>query len=123
MTVGLLRHSAIAIQTVVPEHGRHALHRMYQDNDVDGARRAEALLEFLQQEIPGSFVGVLANNSVTPPCCNAEGHYPCSFDDPYWTTYLFSRETYERYREQIIQEDVKWQESHGCKLAKKKGDK
>lgn len=58
-------HEAVA---VIPDTHKHILHSMYEDSDLDGSRQAERLIDFLEQEAPGSFVGVLANSCYRPGC-------------------------------------------------------
>jgi hypothetical protein len=114
----LIRASYQAVQ-VIPQEHRRLLHTSYEDNDLDGVYEAEAMIGFLEKEVPGSFVGILANNSVSPPCAyTADGHYPCDYYDEYWYTVLISKKVWDEYEERVMAKDQEWKDAHQCKLAK-----
>ncbi len=102
---------------VIPAEHRFSLHEMYEDSDLDGASQAEGIYDFIDSEAPGAFVAVLANDSVTPPCCNAEMHYPCDYYDPYWYTVLIAQPVWEHYEKAVMAKDQAWKAAHGCKLS------
>lgn len=106
--------------SVIPEDKRLLMHRMYEDSDLVGADTSEAVVDFLNAQTPGLYIGILANDSVTPPCCNQELHYECDFYEPYWYTILVSKATWDEYKEAVIAKDQEWKSTHGCKLVKAK---
>lgn len=115
MALERISHAALA---VIPEEHQFLMHSMYEDSDLEGARQAEALFDFIEQEHPGHFVGILANDSVTPPCCNAEGHYNCDFYEPDWYTVLVPASTWKEYQGAVWAKDQEWKQAHGCKEGK-----
>jgi hypothetical protein len=110
-----IRVSHVAIQEVPVEH-RHLLHKSYEDNDLEGADQAEELLDFLVKEVPESFVGVLANDSVSPPCAYIEGHYHCDYYAPYWFTILISTAVWEQYKEAVLKKDQEHKNNYQCRV-------
>ncbi len=110
-----IRVSRASLDAIPVEH-RFSLHEMYEDSDLDGANQAEGTFDFIEKQAPGQFVIVLANDSVTPPCCNAEMHYPCDYYDPYWYTVLIATPVWERYEKAVMAKDAAWKAAHGCKL-------
>lgn len=114
-------HEAMA---VIPEKHKHVLHSMYEDSDLDGSREAERLIEFLEQEAPGSFVGVLANSCYRPGCDTwVSEHFHCEVYDPTWTTILIAKPIWQQYEEQVKAAEQKFQQEHGCKLLKEETSK
>ena len=101
---------------VIPEIDRHLMHSMYEDSDIDGANEAEALFDFIERVDPGRFVIVLANDSVTPPCSNSQGHYHCDYYAPYWYTVLVPMPIWEQYKARVEAQYQEWIRSHGCKI-------
>ena len=108
--------------SVIPSDRIRAIHTMYEDNDLGGAEKAEDLIAFLEQEAPGAFVAILANDSVTPSCVNGSGnldHFHCDHYEPYWHTCLVSKKIWDEYKSQVEAKDKEWKDAHKCKLAKK----
>lgn len=118
----LIRISYQAVR-VIPQEHRRLLHTSYEDNDLDGVYRAEEMIAFLQKEASGSFVGIMANNSVSPDCCTVDGlmgnHFPCDYYDEYWYTVLISKRIWDEYEVQVREADRKWKDAHQCKLGVK----
>ena len=104
-----------AALAVIPQEKQYLAHSMYEDNDLKGAEKAEALCDYLEQEMPGQIIGILANDSVTPPCCNQKFHYDCDFYAPHWFTVLVSKATWDEYRDAVMVKDQEWKAKHGCK--------
>lgn len=105
---------------VIPGKHVRVLHKMYEDSDLDGAEKAENFIGFLEQEAPGTFVAILANDSVTPSCIHGSGnldHFHCDHYNPYWYTCLVSKKVWDQYEAQVEVEDQKWKDLHQCKGA------
>ena len=113
-----IRVSYTALEAIPEEH-RFLAHSMYEDSDLDNATAAEAAFDFIERKAPGLFVGVLANDSVTPPCCNAEGHYNCDFYEPYWYTVWILATDWERYKDAVMTMDQEHKARHQCRVAGK----
>ena len=105
-------HAALA---VIPEEHQFLMHSMYEDSDLDGASQAEEVFDFLNKEDPGRFVIILANDSVSPPCCNSKGHYHCDYYAPYWYTTLVAKPVWEQYKDTVLAKDQEWKQAHQCK--------
>jgi hypothetical protein len=114
----LIRISHVAIQEIPQEH-RRLLHKMYEDNDLEGAEEAGELINFLEQEAPGSFVGFEANDSVAPPCAYTEGHYPCDYYAPMWFVILVSAVVWEQYKDAVMKKEQEYKDSHKCKIVQR----
>lgn len=117
----LIRVSYKAIE-VIPQEHRRTLHTSYEDNDLEGCYEAERFIEWLQQEMPESFVGIMANNSVRPECCTIEGlmgdHFPCDYYDELWYTVLIPKKIWDEYKSQVEKADQAWKDAHQCKLVR-----
>lgn len=101
----------------IPEKHWHVLHHMWEDRDLDGAHEAENIIEFLEKETPGGFVGILANDSVYPSCDSWEtGHYNCELYDGNWYTVLISKKIWNEYKSKVEAADQKWKDDHKCKV-------
>jgi len=112
----LIRISYQSVQ-VIPQEHRRLLHSMYEDNDLDGAQLPEHLIEWLEQETPGMFVGVLANDSTMPGCDSWEtNHYNCEYYNPWWYTVLISKKIWDEYEDRVKAKDQEWKDAHQCKL-------
>src|SRR2546430_5881262 len=112
----LIRVSYQSVQ-VIPQEHRFLMHRMYEDNDLDGAYAAEKMFEFIEKEAGETFVAVMANDSVSPPCAYvADEHFPCDYYDEYWYTVLVSKKIWDEYEERIKARDQEWKDAHQCKL-------
>jgi len=105
--------------SAIPEEHQFLMHRMYEDSDLEGAGAAEATFDFIEQEDPGRFVVILANDSVTPPCCTSEGHYRCDYYAEYWYTVLVKKATWNLYKERVMAADQEHKAAHQCKLVTK----
>lgn len=115
----LIETSHESLRVIPSEHVR-ILHNMYEDNDLDGAETAKDLIDFLEEEAPGSFVGILANDSVHATCDSWEpDHYNCEYYSPYWYTFLISKKIWDEHADRVEAADQAWKDSHGCKFAKK----
>jgi hypothetical protein len=111
-----ISHASLA---VIPVEHRLTIHSMYEDNDLDGAEHAEKIVDFIEQETPGSFVAILANDSVTPGCIDKDyEHYTCDHYVPYWYTVLIASSIWEQYKGAVLAKDQEWKDAHGCKVAK-----
>jgi len=102
--------------SVIPEERRYLMHSMYEDSDVDGANDAEAVFDFIERVAPGTFVLVLCNDSVTPPCCNRQGHFHCDHYAPYWCCVLLLASTWEQYESRVKAAHQAWIDSRQCKV-------
>jgi len=115
----LIRVSYEAVQ-VIPQEHRKLLHTSYEDNDLEGCYKAEEMVDFLEKEAPGSFVGIMANNSVSPDCCTIDGlmsdHFPCDYYDELWYTVLITKKIWDEYKPQVEAKDQEWKDAHKCKL-------
>lgn len=106
---------------VIPNEHKRVLHSMYEDRDLDGAREAEELIEFLEQEAPGMFVGILANDSVHPACNSWEReHYHCELYDRNWYTVLVPKKIWDECEDRIKAKDQEWKDANQCKLERTK---
>lgn len=105
---------------VIPSTHQFLMHKMYEDNDLDGAQQAERVIDFLAKEASETFVGVLANDSVSPPCVLAGeyDHFSCDFYEPYWYTVLIASSVWEQYKGAVEAADLAWKDAHGCKVKK-----
>lgn len=105
--------------SAIPEEHRYLAHSMYEDSDLDGIQVAEATFDFIEKKAPGLFVGILANDSVTPPCCNAKLHYDCDYYEPYWYTVFILKADWEQYYDAVMAKDRLHQVAHQCKVVEK----
>lgn len=105
--------------SAIPDEHKRVLHSMYEDNDLDGAEEAEQLIEWLEQETPGSFVGILANDSTLPGCDSWEtNHYNCEYYSPYWYTVLIPKKIWDEYEDRVKAKDQEWKHAHKCRISK-----
>jgi hypothetical protein len=112
----LIRTSYESLKVIPDEHKR-VLHSMYEDNDLDGAHEAESAIDFIEKEVPGTFVGIMANDSVSPPCAYTEdNHFPCDYYAEEWYTVLVSKKIWDEYKSQVEAKDQEWKDAHQCKL-------
>ena len=109
-----IRTSYVSLHAI-PEGYWYIMHQMYEDSDLDGANEVEAAFDFIEKQVPGSFVGILANDSVTPPCCNSEGHYHCDHYNPYWYTVLVAAPIWEQYKAQVEAKHQAYVNTHQCR--------
>jgi len=113
-----IRVSYAALSAIPVEHC-YLAHSMYEDSDLDCYSTAEGIFDFIERKAPGLFVGVLANDSVTPPCCNAKLHYDCDYYDPSWYTVFMLKADWEQYNDAVMAKDQEWKAAHGCKVVEK----
>jgi len=107
----------------IPDEHKRVLHSMYEDNDLDGAGEAEELIEWLEKEMPGSFVGILANDSVTPGCDTwAQEHYHCELYAPHWYTVLVPKKIWDEYKPLVEEADKAWKAKNQCKMVSAKAE-
>ena len=109
-----LRYSMQALEAI-PQERRVIVHQMYEDNDLDGAKRAETLFDCLELASPGQLVGILANDSVSPPCCHQAGHFNCDYYDPYWYTVFVSAAAWKEYKAAVEAKEQAHKAAHGCR--------
>lgn len=102
----------------IPEEHRYLAHQMYEDSDLSGAKQAEHLFDLCEMLVPGQIVGILANDSVYPPCSNdGPAHYHCDFYQPDWYTVFVAASIWEQYKDDVLIRDQQWRNAHGCKQA------
>ena len=112
----LLRHSYTAIVNSIPDYHMRMLHIMYEDQDLHGRTEAEDLITYIEEQDPGTFIGILADDTVSPPCVSEQGHYPCQHYDEYTYIFLISTARWEQYKEIVYQRDKEHQKQHQCKV-------
>lgn len=122
--VEFIRVSHEALKAI-PYGNMLIMHQMYEDNDLEGAEQAEKVFGFIEQEKPGTFVALLANDSVSPSCITGlqgslENHYHCDYYAPYWYTVLVSVDVWEKHKDAVRAKDREWKHAHRCKLLRDK---
>lgn len=110
-----IRVSHEALKAIPVEHQK-VLHRMYEDNDVPGADDAEDIFNFIERQAPGTFVLVLANDSVSPPCTTEQMHFHCDHYAPYWYTVLIPADKWEMCKADVMRQDQLWKDAHACRV-------
>src|SRR5712664_940173 len=111
-----IRTSYQSLKAIPDEHQR-VIHSMYEDRDLEGAEEAEELIEWLEQEAHGSFVGILANDSVHPACDTWKTeHYHCELYDGNWHTVLVPKKIWDEYKPQVKAGDQAWKDAHRCRV-------
>ena len=110
-----IRVSNVALEAI-PAEDRFLAHQMYEDIDIDGANKVEATFDFIERKCPGLLVAILANDSVTPRCCSAEGHFPCDFYAPDWYTVFILRADWVQYQAAVMARDALHKAAHQCKI-------
>jgi hypothetical protein len=115
--VDLIRTSHASLVAIPAEH-KYLLHSMSEDNDLEGAEEAENIIAFLEEQTPGMYVGILANDSVSPGCDGwKREHYHCERYARMWYTFLISKAVWEQYKEAVEAKHKEYLYDHRCKVS------